>query len=204
MAAALDAQEFVVERKGGTKAGRRGSSKYGRKKKAPKAVDLRWALQDLQACSAAAASQAGVPAEVLPVGQGAPVVLRLRTAFSDGNPVLTPAMAVTMVNAAAASVLPQGSAPSSSSGSSSGSEGEEVEEGAGAEEGGTAGGSGVGGRYALAHIHRSDLRLRPMTVPQPDFQKLRSLLRMEGHLGAAQQNGQGPWTLGLENRPTLV
>lgn len=42
---------------------------------------------------------------------------------------------------------------------------EEVEEEAGS------------GAYALTHIHRSDVRLRPMAVPQPDYLKLRSLLR---------------------------
>ncbi|KAL4447381.1 hypothetical protein ABPG77_007414 [Micractinium sp. CCAP 211/92] len=189
VAAALAAPEFLVERKAKKGGGWRGTR--GNKKKPSAPADLRWALQELQAVPASRALVAGVPAEVLaPAGpgpDGAPPprkhVLRLRTACANGNPVLTPAMAVDMINRATA--VPPPAAPGSSSG------GEED------------GGGAAAGAYALAHIHRAEIRLRPMPVPQPDHLKLRSLCRMEGHLAVAQAGGRGPWSQGLENRPDL-
>lgn len=52
-------------------------------------------------------------------------------------------------------------------------------------------------------LHRHTVALRKPTVPKPDWLRLRSLLRMEGHLGVQQQFGGGPWANGLENRPHL-
>jgi hypothetical protein len=59
-----------------------------------------------------------------------------------------------------------------------------------------------GGRHlSAAHVHRSDIRLRQPSVPSPDPDRLRSLVRMEGHLAAQRQfRGSGPWAGGLENR----
>ena len=186
VAGAAAAPEFLVKRKSG---------KRGRRKKT-NTVDLQWALQEMEAVDSAAAEAVGVPAEVLPweaeaatSGTGAGrVVVRMRTACAEGNPVLTPAMAVDMLNAAVAAAATgtkrsRGSSSSSStSGASSLADGSAAAaagaaaEGAAeeAEEGDEEAGSGT---YALTHIHRSDLRLRPMTVPQPDHLKLRSLLR---------------------------
>lgn len=167
VAAALAAPEFVVERKAKKGGGWRGRGK----KKAAAPADLRWALQELQAVPAGRALAAGVPAEVLaPAGPGpdgalAPRkrVLRLRTACANGNPVLTPAMALEMINRAAVATA----APGSSSGSEAGSGSSEAE----------GDDAPAAGAYALAHIHRADIRLRPMPVPQPDHLKLRSLCR---------------------------
>lgn len=160
VAGALAAPEFLVERKAKKGGGWRGTR--GNKKKPSAPADLRWALQELQAVPASRALAAGVPAEVLaPAGpgpDGTPPprkhVLRLRTACANGNPVLTPAMAVDMINRAA----PALAAP--------GSSGKEED-----------GGGAAAGAYALAHIHRAEIRLRPMPVPQPDHLKLRSLCR---------------------------
>ena len=53
----------------------------------------------------------------------------------------------------------------------------------------------------ITHVHRSDISLRPPSVPAPDLTRLRSLCRMEGHLAAQRQfRGTGPWSGGLENR----
>lgn len=57
-----------------------------------------------------------------------------------------------------------------------------------------------GQRLAIAHLHRSNVRLNPASIPQPDWMKLRSLARMEGHLSVQRGNGTGPWYGGLENR----
>ena len=175
VARALAAPSFEVERR--SKA--RGRVKVSR-------VDLRWALQEMEAVPRSAAAAAGVPAEVLPPGSA---VVRLRTACAKGNPVLTPAMVLDMLN---------GTSSSSSVGGSSGAA--ELDSSAGLE---GAGHSGSGGAWALSHIHRSDLRLRPMSVPQPDALKLRSLCRMEGHLAAAKAAGRGPWACGIEDRPDV-
>ena len=186
VAGAAAAPEFLVKRKSG---------KRGRRKKT-NTVDLQWALQEMEAVDSAAAEAVGVPAEVLPweaeaatSGTGAGrVVVRMRTACADGNPVLTPAMAVDMLNAAVAAAAAGSTSSSSGHGSSSSSvtisggdggsavSAEAATEAAvdDAEEGDEEAGSGA---YALTHIHRSDLRLRPMAVPQPDYLKLRSLLR---------------------------
>lgn len=139
--------------------------------------DLKWALMELEACGNGAAAAAGVPAEVLPPpgaadGAGGKVVLRIRTACANGNPVLTPAMALDWLNTAAASLEAPAAAAAAAS-SSAAPEGD----GAGGEPSSS---SGSGGAYALAHIHRSDIHLRPMAVPQPDWLKLRSLCRWAG------------------------
>ena len=170
---------------------KRKSGKRGRRKKT-NSVDLQWALQEMEAVGSAAAEAVGVPPEVLPweaeeaaSGAGAGrVVVRMRTACADGNPVLTPAMAADMLNAAVAAAAAAGAKGGSSSSSSAGatSSGDESDiAGAAAaedaevqEEEEEQAGSGA---YALTHIHRSDVRLRPMAVPQPDYLKLRSLLR---------------------------
>lgn len=57
-----------------------------------------------------------------------------------------------------------------------------------------------GQKLAIAHLHRSNVRLNPASIPQPDWMKLRSLARMEGHLSVQRENGTGPWSGGLENR----
>lgn len=49
----------------------------------------------------------------------------------------------------------------------------------------------TGQKLAVAHLHRSQVALRAPTVPQPDWLKLRSLVRMEGHLGVARQFADG-------------
>lgn len=62
-------------------------------------------------------------------------------------------------------------------------------------------GKAAGEEYAVAHLHRSDIRLKEASVPRPDWLKLRSLVRMEGHLAAARQfSNSGPWAGGLEVR----
>ncbi len=164
VAGALAAPEFLVQRSGGKKRGRRAP---------PTQVDLKWALQEMQACTPAAAAAAGVPLEVLPAPGSSKAVVRVRTACANGNPVLTPAMAVDMLNIAAVA--------SGSSGSSSvAAAAEPAEESAAAAQDGSDGSGGAAassGRYALAHLHRSEIKLRPMTVPQPDWVKLRSLCR---------------------------
>lgn len=266
VAAALAAPDFVVVRSSsGRKKGR------GRGKK-PSAADLRPALLELEATTPAAAAAAGVPEEVLPAvaGAGGRVVVRVRTACANGNPVLTPAHVAEMLNRQMADTA---AADGSNSGAvadeaaSSSSSEAEADGAAGEEEAGDGGGGGgCSGPYRLAHIHRSEIELRPMSVPQPDYLKLRSLCRccllppglmvagwlsrgegcsglaggcgvrgagppspawcsthsamlaltalthaasspsarrMEGHLGAAQQQGTGPWSNGLENRPHL-
>ena len=166
VAGALAAPEFLVQRSGGKKRGRRAP---------PTQVDLKWALQEMQACTPAAAAAAGVPLEVLPAPGSSKAVVRVRTACANGNPVLTPAMAVDMLNAAAAV------ASGSSNGShSAAAAAEPAEESAAAAQDGSDGSGGAAassGRYALAHLHRSEIKLRPMTVPQPDWVKLRSLCR---------------------------
>jgi radical SAM superfamily enzyme YgiQ (UPF0313 family) len=58
----------------------------------------------------------------------------------------------------------------------------------------------AGQRLAIAHLHRSNVRLNPASIPQPDWMKLRSIARMEGHLSVQRENGTGPWSGGLENR----
>lgn len=179
VAGATAAPEFLVQRQ--TK--KRGKVKFSQ-------VDLKWALLELQACTRAAAPAAGVPPEVL-AGDGKAVV-RLRSACANGNPVLSPAMAAGMLNAAAAAA---GGAEQAAPGGSTAAEG--------GDEGGDGSAEAPVRAYELAHIHRSDIALRPMAVPQPDFLKLRSLLRMEGHLAAAQRAGAGAWAGGLENRPRL-
>ena len=152
VAGAIAAPAFVVERR--TK--NRGRVKVSQ-------VDLKWALQEMEAVSTSGAAAGGVPLEVLPAagGQDNKAVVRLRTACANGNPVLTPAMALDMLN---------GGPGSSSSSSSSSTEDDSSSNGAASGESGC-------GAWALAHIHRSDLRLRPMSVPQPYWLKLRSLLR---------------------------
>lgn len=53
----------------------------------------------------------------------------------------------------------------------------------------------------IFHVHRSDIELRPSTIPKPDYLKLRSLIRMEGHLAAAKLfRNDGVWAHGIENR----
>lgn len=173
VAAVLAAPEFLVQRQSSRKKG-----KWGKKKTVVTSTDLRWALQEMEACAGpAAATAAGVPAEVLPSASGSgKVVVRVRTACANGNPVLTPALAISMLNRAAAA------AGSSSSSEAVGSADVAVEDGNEASSSGDSSNSSGGnsGLYSLAHIHRSDLRLHPMAVPQPDFLKLRSLLRCGG------------------------
>ncbi|KAI3428063.1 hypothetical protein D9Q98_006447 [Chlorella vulgaris] len=194
VSAALAAPEFVVERR---------SKHRGRTKVSH--VDLKWGLQELEACSSSAAAAAGVPLEVLgeAAGSGGKCVVRVRTACGNGNPVLTPAMVVSMMDAAVADAAGGGSGSSGSSSSSS-SRGDDVV-GSPAESLAEGGGSSAAGgaAFVLTHIHRSDLRLKLPSVPQPDYLKLRSILRMEGHLAAAAQRGRGAWSTGLENRPIL-
>lgn len=170
VAASLAAPDFLVERQA-----KKGGGRGGRgKKKAAAPVDLRWALQELETVPASKALAAGVAAEVLAPAGAAPDgtppprkhVLRLRTACANGNPVLTPAMALDMINRAAA--VPAAPGSSSDDASSVGS----VAAGDAA--------AAPAGAYALAHIHRADIRLRPMSVPQPDHLKLRSLCRYVG------------------------
>ncbi|PSC72413.1 Radical SAM domain [Micractinium conductrix] len=199
VAGAVAAEEFVVH-----KAAKKGRNRGGRwSKKKASSTDLRWAVESMEAVGAAAAVAAGVPAEVLGgAGGGAPLVVRVRSACANGNPVLGPAAVLAMLNAAAAAGDGGQENGASDAPANGGSVGEADGE-AGGEAGGGEAGSSSSGRYALAHIHRSDIRLRPMPVPQPDMLKLRSLCRMEGHLGAAQQAGAGPWSTGLENRPRL-
>lgn len=51
------------------------------------------------------------------------------------------------------------------------------------------------------HLHRSDIDMAPPAPPQPDKARLRSLVRMEGHVAAeAIFRGTGLWSNGLENR----
>ena len=163
VAGALAAPEFLVQRSGGKKRG---------KKAAPTQVDLKWALQEMQACTPAAAAAAGVPQEVLPPPGSSRAVVRLRTACANGNPVLTPAMAIDMLNAAAAAAA--GTSGSSTPAAAVGAAAAAAE---GDSDGSSSGANNSASRYALAHLHRSEIRLRPMTVPQPDWVKLRSLCR---------------------------
>jgi hypothetical protein len=61
--------------------------------------------------------------------------------------------------------------------------------------------AGDGADYSVAHVHRSEIALRPATAPRPDMAKLRSLLRQEGHLAAAKIfSNSGPWAGPLETR----
>jgi hypothetical protein len=174
VSAALAAPEFVVERR---------SKHRGRTKVSH--VDLKWGLQELEACSSGAAAAAGVPLEVLgeAAGSGGKSVVRVRTACGNGNPVLTPAMVVSMLDAAVAAAAAGGSSSSGSSSSSS-SSGDDVV-GSPAESSAEGGGSSAAGgvTFVLTHIHRSDLRLKLPSVPQPDYLKLRSILRWVNGLG---------------------
>ena len=62
------------------------------------------------------------------------------------------------------------------------------------------------GRYSghvleRKHVHRSDIEMAPPAPPQPDWNRLRSLARMEGHLAAeAIFRRTGAWAKGLEHR----
>jgi hypothetical protein len=146
-------------------------------------VDLKWALLELEGCTAARAAAAGVPLEVLPADGSADgrALVRVRTACANGNPVLSPAMVLELLNSGAAAAQAHVSLGSSSSSSSGG-----ANEGI-AGEGSVAGSADAA--FALAHIHRSDIRLRPMAVPQPDWLKLRSLCRWV----AAPADAAHPW-----------
>ena len=49
----------------------------------------------------------------------------------------------------------------------------------------------TGQKLAIAHLHRSRVILKPPTVPQPDWMKLRSVVRMEGHYAAQRAFNNG-------------
>ena len=52
----------------------------------------------------------------------------------------------------------------------------------------------TGQQLAVAHLHRSNIELNAATVPEPDWVRLRSLLREDGHLAVQRNNtGQGLW-----------
>lgn len=163
VAAALSLPEYVVS-KPPKKGKKRGSS-----------VDLRPALLELAACRSPPPALAGVAEP----GLGS-ALLRFRTACALGNPLLSPAAVLGMLNAVGG-VGGEAPAPGGS-----GSDGD---------------GDGSVGPWALAHVHRSAIVLRAPSRPRPDAQKLRSLVRQEGHLAAARAfGGRGPWAGGLENR----
>lgn len=57
---------------------------------------------------------------------------------------------------------------------------------------------------SVVHIHRSKINFREPTPPKPSMDRLKSLVRMEGHLAAAKVfSNSGPWAGGLENRVDL-
>lgn len=196
VAAALALPAYVVRRQ----------AKKGKKKVMES--DLRPALLELEACTRVPQVLADVNA---PLGPRS-AVLHFRTACQFGNPILSPAALLAMLNSMAAPSSPSSSeAARSSNGASGGGRSNGVSSSGGSEASSSAaGGDGAGGSeqggasvgaWALAHVHRSDICLRPPARPQPDLQRVRSLLRQEGHLAAAKAfAGTGPWAGGIENR----
>jgi len=58
-----------------------------------------------------------------------------------------------------------------------------------------------GSRFSVQHIHRSQIHFREPSRSKPNMDRIRSLVRQEGHLAAAKIfQRSGPWSQGLENR----
>ena len=65
----------------------------------------------------------------------------------------------------------------------------------------TQGFSTDGTKLSVGRLHRSRVVLKPPTPCEPDWLKLRSLLRQDGHVAAQKEfSKSGPWAGGLENR----
>lgn len=144
--------------------------------------DLRPSLVELATCTSLPPALAGIAAP----GSAA---LRFRTACAFGNPLVTPAVLLGMLNSVGtiSSSSGNGSATTSRRDGNGQATGEDTSSGA--------------GPWSLRHIHRSDMTLRPPAAPKVDQQRLRSLLRQEGHLAAAKVfAGRGAWAGGLEAR----
>jgi radical SAM-linked protein len=58
-----------------------------------------------------------------------------------------------------------------------------------------------GNRFSVQHVHRSQICFREPSRSKPNMDRIRSLVRQEGHLAAAKIfQRSGPWSQGLENR----
>lgn len=56
-------------------------------------------------------------------------------------------------------------------------------------------------KLCLSHVHRSQIEFHSPAIPKPNMDRLKSVVRMEGHLAAAKLfSNSGPWSGGLENR----